>query len=277
MHSTPLRAGDSSRSPTPEPLVAALLEHARLAIEDEQRDQALEASPEVGPATQAPWMNGIAQLIADYASNPSRSTSDQQESTASHTKHPFLRPHPHRSLSSTIMLDDPFVESPDKPQPKIDSSPHRPARSNTNARFAHTLLTGSPMVKSARDANKRKAPPASPSGHLRPPLKLLAANRSHSTGAIQSTFHNSRYISPKKGNETFLTPLRPSRKGSTLDPSPAGWMHFSSPADPAASLGLVPTHAVATTPGLSMIIGQDTPVAAGGKKRRGEGVTPSRR
>ena len=87
--------------------------------------------------------------------------------------------------------------------------------------------------------------------------------------------------------DRFVTPARPSsRSHSSLHP-PASvdkWLNLSSPADAAASLGLGPTQSVPTTPGLSMIIGQDTPrplLSAGGaagKKRRTVGagaVTPS--
>jgi hypothetical protein len=105
--------------------------------------------------------------------------------------------------------------------------------------------------------------PASPVNRImRAPLQPIT-NRAHSTGHTPN--------SPRKGN--FQTPLRPSRtvaNGHAPMTGPGmGWMQFSSPADPAASLGLAPTHAVPTTPGLSMIIGQDTPV--GGKRRFGQG------
>jgi len=259
LHSTPVRAGESSRSPTPEPVDAALLEHARLAIqEEEERGYRSRTNPRprphASPATQEPWMNGIPSLIASYSSGPDSSRETYlRHASQSRAKQPFLsRPgHLQRSLSGTITLDDPFV---------LDSAGTPPQSRASGFVFGsrpnHPHLTGSPVIR--RDsASKRKAPP-SPVNRMRAPLQSIT-NRSHSTGH-QST-------SPKKGD--FQTPLRPSRTVANghapMTGMGMGWMQFSSPADPAASLGLAPTHAVPTTPGLSMIIGQDTPV--GGKRR----------
>jgi hypothetical protein len=263
LHSTPVRADESSRSPTPEPVDAALLVHARLAIQEEEERGSRSRSnprprPHASPATQEPWMNGIAGLIASYssASDPARATY-LRHASQSRAKQPFLsRPgHLQRSLSGTITLDDPFVLDSAGTPPQSRASGSGSGRSN------HHHLTGSPVVR--RDSGSKRKPSASPVNRImRAPLHPIT-NRSHSTG------HSSQ--SPKKGD--FQTPLRPSRtvaNGHAPMTGPGmGWMQFSSPADPAASLGLAPTHDVPTTPGLSMIIGQDTPV--GGKRALGQG------
>jgi len=191
------------------------------------------------------WMNGIPDLIKNYSSFSSASSRPDD----SRPKQQFLsRPGiMQRSLSTTI-LDDPFVLDSSTPQPKS-------AISNTRA---HTDLTGSPVRHAS--GSKRKDISASPL-RMRAPLNPIT-NRAQGSNTI---FTNS----PKKGvNIDYQTPLRPSRTaGSNASATGGyGWMQFSSPVDPAASLGLAPTHAVPTTPGLSMIIGQDTP--AGGKRGR---------
>jgi hypothetical protein len=95
LHSTPVRAGESSRSPSSEPVDAALLAHARLAIQEEEERgyrSRTNSRPQLhaSPATQEPWMNGIAGLIASYssASDPSRATFMRHESQ-SRAKEPF--------------------------------------------------------------------------------------------------------------------------------------------------------------------------------------------
>jgi hypothetical protein len=263
LHPTPVRAGESSRSPTPEPVDAALLAHARLAIQEgEESGYRSRTNPrpqlDASPSNQEPWMNGIAGLIASHssASDPFRATFMRHESQ-SRAKQPFLsRPgHLQRSLSGTITLDDPFLlDSAGTPPQSRASGSGSGSRSNHH-------LTGSPIIR--RDSAWKRHTPASPVNRImRAPLQPIT-NRAHSTGHTPN--------SPRKGN--FQTPLRPSRtvaNGHAPMTGPGmGWMQFSSPADPAASLGLAPTHAVPTTPGLSMIIGQDTPV--GGKRRFGQG------
>jgi hypothetical protein len=259
LHSTPARGDESDRSPTPEPLDAALLAHARLAIQEEQdrgRGGAGGASRSAAPVNRDSWMTGIPDLIKNYSSFSSVSSRPDFQRHDSKTKSQFLT-RPGRSLSTTI-LDDPFVLDNGE-----SSTPHaKPTSQTTNRAHAHTNLTGSPVVSRRDSGSKRKVPPASPIHHMRAPLNPITSNRHPSANGL---FANS----PKKGaSGNFQTPLRPSRTAGTGAPTTGGmgWMQFSSPADPAASLGLAPTHAVPTTPGLSMIIGQDTP--AGGKRNR---------
>ena len=244
LHSTPARGHESDRSPTPEPVDAVLLAHARLAIQEEEERGHRNRNRPTAPPTQETWMSGIPQQIKDYSSFSSISSRPDLQRHDSKSKQTFLS-RPGRTLSTTI-LDDPFVL--DNPTPQTKQTFHTGTR--------HTELTGSPVVNRA-SGSKRKVPPASPLLRMRAPLNPITSNRAHSTNNI---FINS----PKKGNGNFQTPLRPSRTaGNAPATGGMGWMQFSSPADPAASLGLAPTHAVPTTPGLSMIIGQDTP--AGGK------------
>jgi len=246
LHSTPARGGESDRSPTPELLDAALLAHARLAIqEEEERGRGGNRPRSMTVQKNENWMNGIPDLIKNYSSFSSVSSRPDD----SRPKQQFLsRPGiMQRSLSTTI-LDDPFVLDSTTPQPKSNTS-----TSNTRN---HPALTGSPVRNDS--GSKRKDIPASPL-RMRAPLNPIT-NRAQSSNTI---FTNS----PKKGTG-YQTPLRPSRTAGSNAPATGGygWMQFSSPVDPAASLGLAPTHAVPTTPGLSMIIGQDTP--AGGKRGR---------
>lgn len=251
LHSTPARGEETDRSPTPEPVDAALLAHARLAIQEEQeRGTRGSGNRPRSMTTQKNenWMTGIPELIKNYSSFSS--VSSRPDDTK---KQQFLTRPGHnmqRSLSTTI-LDDPFVLDSTTPQAKATSH----TRTNTD-------LTGSPVHHAG--GSKRKVPPASPL-RMRAPLNPIT-NRSQSANTIFTNNNNNN--SPKKGSSTFQTPLRPSRTTGGNAPATGGygWMQFSSPADPAASLGLAPTHAVPTTPGLSMIIGQDTP--AGGKRGR---------
>jgi hypothetical protein len=246
LHSTPARGGEPDRSPTPELLDAALLAHARLAIqEEEERGRGGNRPRSMTVQKNENWMNGIPDLIKNYSSFSSVSSRPDD----SRPKQQFLsRPGiMQRSLSTTI-LDDPFVLDSSTPQ----------AKSNTSNTRNHPALTGSPVRNAS--GSKRKDIPASPI-RMRAPLNPIT-NRAQGSNTI---FTNS----PKKGTNTnYQTPLRPSRTAGSNAPATGGygWMQFSSPVDPAASLGLAPTHAVPTTPGLSMIIGQDTP--AGGKRGR---------
>jgi hypothetical protein len=287
LHSTPLRGDEiRSRSVTPEPVEEALIAQARLEIEAEQAVAQNTSKVRASPATQAPWYDGISSLVAHYASSSQSSrpayTRHESHSGSSKSKQPFLsRPaHMQRSLSTTILLDDPFVLDSSR-----DNTPTSRPRAPTSARF---LAPNSPTIHRSKDKDgKRKFPsgsPLAPSRSARAPLDGIHLNQSGSTSRLHvsdtqaPTLSGPLAASPKKA--TFQTPLRPSRsKGSGHPPSSVGWMQFSSPADPAASLGLVPMHAVPTTPGISMIIGQDTPVVVGGKRRRaavgGGGATPS--
>jgi len=246
LHSTPARGGESDRSPTPEPLDAALLAHARLAIEEEEeRSRGGNRPRSMTVQKNENWMNGIPDLIKNYSSFSSVSSRpDDPRPKQQFLSRPGIM---QRSLSNTI-LDDPFV---------LDSSTPQTKSTIPNTRN-HTNLSGSPVRNASR--SKRVDIPASPL-RMRAPLNPIT-NRAQSSNTI---FANS----PKKGGNTnFQTPLRPSRTAGSNAPATGGygWMQFSSPIDPAASLGLAPTHAVPTTPGLSMIIGQDTP--AGGKRGR---------
>jgi hypothetical protein len=294
LHSTPHRGDDaeSDRSITPEPVDEALLAQARLEIAAEADMRAQSTSNlRASPATQAPWIDRIPSMVGHYASSSqtSRPSMTRQNSISGSSRQPFLnRPgHLQRSLSTTILLDDPFILDADA---RNDGSPVRP-RAHSSARF---LAPNSPTGhrSGSKIANgKRKAPSISPlaPSRSRAPLDGIhpnLASSSHLTLPEDNqrgpTLSHGCASSPKK--TTFQTPLRPSRgtSGGTNNthnlPASAGWMHFSSPADPAASLGLVPMHAVPTTPGISMIIGQDSPVAVmaggGGKRRRGAGMTP---
>lgn len=223
-----------------------------------------ESASAVAALIQPDWMDGIADMIADYSSRP---TLKHTKSLSTSVRHPFLnRPgHLARSLSTATLLDDPFILD-------SNSTPARQLQQQQEEQHS----SASPQLKSkSKSQAASRVPRFSPSPMIerkRRPLESISSNlnvNGNGTGTGTSTSHL---------DSKYETPLRPSRANGG-PPSSVGmekWLQFSSPVDPAASLGLVPMHAVPTTPGLSMIIGQDTPAGPGasvaGKKRRAVGV-----
>lgn len=214
----------------------------------------------VAASTQPDWMDGIADMIADYSSRP---TLKHTKSLSTSVRHPFLnRPgHLARSLSTTTVLDDPFI---------LDQNPS-PARHQQEEQHTSASPQSKSRSKSQATARLQRFSPSPPAGGKRRPLESIPSNLTSTFSAIATSTYNSAGTGSK-----YETPLRPTRSNHH-PPSSVNmerWLQFSSPVDPAASLGLVPTHAVPTTPGLSMIIGQDTPAAhgsMGGKRRKGTG------
>ena len=230
--------------------------------------------------SQQDWANDAHDFIADCSSRPW--TYQHSNSISASIKQPFLhRPgNLQRSMSNaTLLLDDPFEVNT---TPRANGHSHSQSQSNSqelgSPSFSRNTSKGRPRSSSYR-------PHPSPSPLLdrkRKPLNpkhsnLSIPNRPTSfemftrpETASKGDNDSSENLVKHTGGGSFDTPVRPSRSNP---PSSVGqWLQFSSPVDPAASLGLAPTHAVPTTPGLRMIIGQDTPDGGGmmsGKRRRG--------
>lgn len=230
--------------------------------------------------SQQDWANNAHDFIADCSSRPS--TYQHGKSMSASIKQPFLhRPgNLQRSMSNaTLLLDDPFDLNT---TPRANENGNSQSQSNSqelgSPSFSRNNSKGRPRSSSYR-------PHPSPSPLLdrkRKPLLPKHSNLSIPNRPTSFEMFTRPDTTSKTDNESsenvvkhtnsgsFATPVRPSRSNP---PSSVGqWLQFSSPVDPAASLGLAPTHAVPTTPGLRMIIGQDTPDGGGlmsGKRRRG--------
>lgn len=241
--------------------------------------------PPPNQSTQPEWMDGINDMIADFSSRPAFKHSKSMSASA---RQPFLnRPgHIQRSLSNTtLLLDDPFIL---EPASASKMHKHGSAQELESPSFSQTKARSK-----SKSYSYRSHPSPSPLlERKREPLVPMHSNLSNPTRASpfrlnpSDTHHPGMPIntdsdskdqasSSKPQDGMFDTPIRPSR---TNPPSSVGqWLRFSSPVDPAASLGLVPMHAVPTTPGLRMIIGQDTPLGPGaglsGKTRK-QSATP---
>lgn len=249
------------------------------------------AAPRSTAYAQPGWIDNQAQLIAEYSSRP---PIKHTKSLSTSVRQTFLhRPgHMQRSLSTATLLDDPFVLDQDHDQDqgrasRSHSNRHGNGESPAEQRRLKSTHTRPGMSSPLSERKRRPLSTLHSTGNSNGQDNYVNTNtpRPHSYTSSRLFSGNANDSSLKSTHSTsngnrFVTPARPSARSSHPPESIGKYLKFSSPADPAASLGLVPSHAVPTTPGLSMIIGQDTPVAGGGtggaKRRRpaGGAITP---
>ncbi|WRT67593.1 uncharacterized protein IL334_004565 [Kwoniella shivajii] len=261
LHSTPSRGPDDTGRNDVQ-LDRAQVQFNRLpkAVEDVNTVPGVDAGD---PA----WSSQL--LSAPTIKSPTRPRAGRSSSFIQ----PFRDPRPEvtRSLSFDARpnLEDPFVlpESPTRPSSVNGSNRLTPLASIRRAkRHTISLPSPSPLTTSLK---KRKEAPTSPVN--RRALKPVSTN---------FTFN----FRPNYSG-SFATPIKPSSANSISNSTfpqsvTKEWLQFSSPnnADAAMSLGLVPTHLAPATPGLTGIVGAETPemtiLEARAKKRRSEAGTP---